>query len=122
GQKCHRSHLGQSLDDEHAGHDVLLGEVAAEELLVDGHALDALGPLALLAVGDAVHQGEGVAVGQNLGDLIRIELHYASSHLFSRMRALWPPKPRELDMAYRRLASRPSLGTTSRSHSGSGIW
>ena len=60
----HGPHLGQGFNDEHAGHHVVLREVALEEGLVDGDAFDALGPLAHLAVHDAVHQGEGVAVGE----------------------------------------------------------
>ena len=100
GQNGHAAHLGHGLQNQHAGHHVLLGEVAAEEGLVDADALDALGPLAGLVVGDPVHQGEGVAVGQDLRDLIGIELAMVyASHFFSRMLPLWPPKPRELDRA-----------------------
>ena len=36
-----------------------VGEVAAEELLIDADALAALGPLAGLVIGDPVHQQEG---------------------------------------------------------------
>ena len=122
GQDGHAAHLGHGLDEQNAGHDVLLGEVALEKGLVDGDAFDAPGPLARLAVHDAVYQGKGIPVGKNFRDLIGIVLHTHAqpSHFLKRIVPLWPPKPRELDRAYRRSAFRPWFGTTSRSHSSSG--
>ena len=63
GEDGHGAHLGHGLQDQHTGHDVLLGEVAAEELLIDADALAALGPLAGLVIGDPVHQSKGEPVG-----------------------------------------------------------
>ncbi|MPN05918.1 hypothetical protein SDC9_153172 [bioreactor metagenome] len=40
--------------------------------LVHRDALESLGPFSRLAVHNAVHQGKGIAVGQNLGDLVGI--------------------------------------------------
>lgn len=45
-QESHATHLGHGFQNQHAGHDMLLGEVAAEKRLIDGDTLDALGPLA----------------------------------------------------------------------------
>ena len=73
GEDGHGAHLGHGLQDQHTGHHMLLGEVAAEEGLAHADALAALGPLAGLIVRDPVHQGEGEAVGQDLGDLIRVQ-------------------------------------------------
>ena len=91
--------MAHGLQHQHTGEDMLLGKMTAEYRLAHADALDAFRPLARLIVGDAVHQGEGVAVGQNLRDLIGIQFHGQSSHFFSSRLPLCPPKPRELLMA-----------------------
>ena len=71
-QEGRTAHLGHGLQNQRSGHHVLLGKMAAEKLLIDADALDAPGPLPRLTCGDPVYQGEGIAVGQQLRNLVGI--------------------------------------------------
>ena len=56
--------------------------------------------------------GEGTGRGVNPAQLIRRKAR----------QTLWPPNPKELDNTTFSVCSRAWLGTTSRSHAGSGFW
>src|SRR3989344_2892768 len=68
----HRAGLGHGLDQQHARHHWIVREVALEEGLVHGHALDADDGLVMLVFLAAVHEQHGEAVRdprQHLGDV-----------------------------------------------------
>ena len=71
GQCENAAHLGHGLHLQHARHHWVVGEVALEERLVHGDVLDAC-DAAVVHVHDAVHQQEGVAVGQHGGDFVDV--------------------------------------------------
>ena len=76
--------LGERLDDEHAGHDRVAGEVPGEPPVVvperaDGHAAHAR-----LAVDDLVDEQKRRAVRQQLEHLLVRELHSGFSSLVRR--------------------------------------
>ena len=60
---------------------MLLGKMPLKKRFIYCHALDPLGPLSLFAVHDPVHQRKGIAMGQNLGNLVGIKLHSHCSRL-----------------------------------------
>lgn len=64
--------LGQGLDDEDARHHGELREVTLEEILVDGDVLDADTGLVAIDVDDLVDEQEGVAMRQQLHDLLDV--------------------------------------------------
>ena len=64
GEEKSAAGLGDGFDHEDAGHDGVAGEVALEELLVDGDVLDGDDALVGLHLDDAVDEEEGVAVRQ----------------------------------------------------------
>src|SRR5262249_53961629 len=69
----HSRDLRERLDDEHAGHHLAAGEVPLEEPFVRRHALDAYTALPVLDLDDAIDEKEGVAVGNDLLDLVRFD-------------------------------------------------
>src|SRR4051812_16171733 len=63
---CHGFH------DEHSGHDGMTGEVADEIGLVHGYGFQRTDPLARLHARNAVDQQEGIAVRQDLLNLLNV--------------------------------------------------
>lgn len=64
--------LGDGLDDEDAGHDLKLREMALEEGFIVGDVLDGDDGPPRLDVQDPVDEKKGIAVGQKLKDLLNI--------------------------------------------------
>ena len=65
--------LRQRLDDQHARHDRVLGEVTVEERLVDADILVGANGLAFdIQLGNAIHQQEGIAVRQVFANLVDV--------------------------------------------------
>ena len=60
-----RTGLSKGFEDEHAGHDGRAGKMALKEWLVDGDVLVGLNMGVGDAVNHAIHEQEGVAVGQD---------------------------------------------------------
>src|SRR3954469_5179092 len=65
--------------DKHSGHDGVPREVPDKVRLVHSHGLNSADPLARFQAGDAVDQQEGVAMWQDLLDLLDVERDPAGS-------------------------------------------
>ena len=90
------------LDDEHAGHDMIVGEMPGEELLVDRDVLDGDDAGRRLAFEHSIDQQEGVAMGQILLDLLDVHggqfvqvrlsisaMRFSSARIFSSCASRW---------------------------------
>jgi len=66
-------YLGQGLDYQDAGHDGRSGEVALEELLVEGYVLYAYNPTFVIDFDYAVNHEKRIAVGQDAEQVLDIE-------------------------------------------------
>ena len=78
--------LGEGFDDEDAGHDRAVGEVALEEPFVGGDVLERDGAAAGFEFDDAVDQQEGEAVGDQGFDLFGGEDGFGVGHCALRSR------------------------------------
>ena len=67
--------LGKRLDDQYAGHHMLLGKMTEELHLIDGYTFDAFGPLSGLEIKNTIYKLERISVRDDLPDLIRIKFH-----------------------------------------------
>ena len=65
--------LRHGLDDEHAGHDRNAGEMPLEERFVEGKILIRANVSAGHQLVHAIHQMEGIAMGQDAQDLLDAE-------------------------------------------------
>jgi hypothetical protein len=80
----HKAPPCHALDEEHARHHRIAGEVSLEVWLVDGHVLDADGRAIAVHVDDPVDQEKRITMRQKLqdvGDFRRPELRLHSAFI-----------------------------------------
>src|SRR5699024_7232407 len=76
-QDGHSPYLGQRLHRQHTGHYRLLGKMSLEEIFPVCDAFITYRKLSRLIVLDVVHKEEGMAVGNDLLDLVDIQMVHA---------------------------------------------
>jgi hypothetical protein len=69
-KRQNRGGLGQSLENQHAGHNWQSREMAGKERFINGHILESDGPLAV-KLKYAVDQQEGILMRQQLKETLK---------------------------------------------------
>lgn len=72
-QERHRTDLSQGFDDQHAGHNRMVGKMTLKKGVAHGDVLDADCPLAVFDLDDSINEQERIAVRNDLLNLSSIK-------------------------------------------------